>query len=405
MEPEIGLADTWRVTGSSLEEYKSMSRKLAEATQFAAVSPRDLSFVYAMGESRDSYRVKQFSYFSLTRHERQVRSFIDNPDAADVEYLLSKKEVDEPLAEESFKATGFILCRKNEKDPYYVSAQAKRQLCRMAGLTGQRTAENSAYMTEEICKALGEQNNVITFVVRSAQAEGRTLRKIFAAVSGRYQPDPVSGIEDVLNAVTKDGRYGKPSVHGWFISNQLTRLHAEFPERQTAVTDKDTLIPGLEFSTSDTGTSSFLVRRTFRFLDTQGYVTDKSIGAIHAAAQMEAKEAMIRSVSAMLSGMDAYPEKLKEAAKIPVPEAKTEKDREKAIRSLFDRLNLTKIIGVKRKSVLIPMLSREKPEGVFTEYDRISRVMKLTDSANLDSIEMQDRLSKALGKAPDILMR
>ena len=404
MGQELDLSDAWSANGTSMSEYSQITSRLQEATQFIRIHPDEISFIYGLGESRDSYRVRQFSYYSLLHHEEQMRYFVEHPAASGREYFYPKKDLYLPLAEESFHQTGCIISRKGDKDPIYVTAKAKHSLCRMAGLAGERTAENTLYMTEEICKALGDKKTEITLVMRAAadRETGETLHKVFSAVSGKYTPVPASVIESCIRVLSESGEFGRISVERWHITHHLNRMHVEFPEMQKVMEGQGALIPGLELSTSDTGNSCFIIRQTFRFTDCGEYVTGKEFALRHSGADIKPRlqvDNLQKVIRGLLKDWDTIRDTIGLLAQIPLPAASTAAGREKLFRSVCKELQLTSIIGVKRKAALIPLIVRQSQTDAFTQYGLVHQVMKLPDMVQLKSTDLSDRLRAAAGQA------
>lgn len=407
---EITLHDNWFATGSSLDEFKDLIEKLNQMTKFVKVEANNLCFYYKLDSpTRGAYRVLLVMPDELYVYEQRLAEYKMSPEPEAQEPpiplngIISERKVNVELANETFASTGFIVGCNDSYSPFYMSKNSMVTLCARAGITIEQ-GRRSMYLTQALCEALGEKNAKMKMVIREVQGDGRIHQKAFAFLSDAYTPIPMDTLPKVLDRILEDKKMGETKVKEWYVDHTFTAIRIEFPDAGEEFSDisgiPDRVIPGLSIMTSDTGSSSFIVRGTYRVSGSGRHVTvdeyaHKHTGKVTPEAVLDACDKDI------FQKFRNLPEAL--ADKMGKIIGSDKKTIEKAYKKGMHELGLRKAMGVRRAKEMVEQLVAElDPSAVYSEYDIAMTFLGLADRIDGVSKTVLERIAKACGKAPFI---
>lgn len=418
MEQKLTLSDTFQVSGKDMEEFESLVKDLSSATRFVKAKAGQLGFLYKLDSSavKDAYKAIQFTPDLLGDYQEKLAYYRTTTQECPVPTvgIISKKKVTEVLADEAFDSAGFLMTLDGKL--LYVAEGAMATLCMRAGLAGDRTSGKSMYLTQAICEALGAKKEEMTMVIRSLPNEnGKPEQKVFAFLSNKYTNIPMDILPEAVRAILADGKLGKSEVTGWYMDHSFTLVSMEFPEAGEEFSElsglADTVIPGLVLMSSDTGTSSLIIRGTYRPLGARKYVVVDEYSHKHAGTvtQQEIMEACEKNI---MGNFRRLPEELANKMgriigngdiSTETARKRNEKSVKKAVREGMKALGLQKDLGKQRYVSLLDQMNTEiNPSAVYSEYDLAMLFLGLPDRVEGLSREMQTRIAKDCGRAPFI---
>ena len=411
------LEDSWSESGTNLDEFIKLTEEVEKATHFIRAKYDDLKFYHRIIHPMvQMYKVVVVTPGLLDKFVDGLAAYKTDLNATMPEVdmgTLKKSNMNMKLADESFANAGFIITCK--KVPYYVASGAKTTIVRRVKLGGDNMSRNTLYVTAAIADALGSaRRSDITLVTRQiTNPSGKTDRKVFAFMSGKYQPIPQSVMQDVI-AEMKNSGMGKPEVVSWYIDQTLTSINIEFPDAAKDMKDmyglKDEIIPGVTIMSADTGTSSFIVQGTCRQKGRKTSVAPGNDYSHQHAGKITAKEVLKGVDKDVFREFRKLPEALADKmgrtvgtgnVSTPKAQAANKTAVKKAIKTFITKTKVKSEIGKDRTEKLLEALYAEiNPEIVYTEYDIATLVMGVPDRVVGLSKEQTDRLVKACGRAP-----
>ena len=415
----FNLSDSWSASGNDLSSYTALIKEVSDATKFIKTKPSEIKAFYNLRDANvyDVYKVVVIDGTSLSTLKKGLMAWKTTMTQApefNVGYIR-KAKTNQLLAEESFNSNGFIL-DYNEK-AIYVSANAKTTLCLRSKIAGEWTTRCSLFQTMDIMEALNYWRGEMTMVVRECE-NPRTKKienKVFAFLSSKYTDIPLSILPKAIKTIMADGKLGRAEVYGWYMNHMFTEIQIEFPdagEDFAAISGlKTPVIPGLIMMSSDTGSSSLIIRGTYRVKGSSRYVvldefTHKHSGAITTEDILDACDRHI------MSNFRKLPEALADKMSKIIGTGKVDTPQEMAanaqavagaIKGAMKKLGVNTELGKTRSKMLLEQLIETiDPESVYSEYDLAMLFLGLPDRVDGLSKEMQTRLAKDCGKAPFI---
>jgi hypothetical protein len=268
-------------------------------------------------------------------------------------------------------------------------------------------------MTQALCEALSLRNKDVTMVVRSSE-EGN---KAFAFLSGKYEHIPMTVVPDVVKQMSSEGKLGKINIRNWHIDQDFTSIYIELPDIAEDFEDMygltDRVIPGLVIMTSDTGSSSIIVRGTVKKAGSKYYSIIDEYAHKH-SGNITVEDILTMTDSKVMAKIRKLPEALmdKMGKQITPATPDTTKNRnanrkavESAIKNGVKTLGIKKILGQNRTKELMEQLFAEiDPNSVYTEYDIAMLFLGLSDRVDGLPKEIRKRLAETCGQAPFIKM-
>lgn len=451
---EYSLREIWATSGNSLESFEEAIKALDEKTEVTVVNGGDILLYYICSpatEGRKMYKSIKIDGEYVDEMFSALCAGVPNGVVPKPELgIITEKYISTELANETIKNVGFLLSYyvNGKQRISYMSDQAFSMLLQRVRLGGEALRDRHVLPTVgETCgnisfyglctmvEQLQKTNQPITLVERKEKNKenGKAERKCFAALSGKYQPVPMTTLTNVIKNMMegKEG-LGEAVVRSWYLDQNVAEIHLEFPEvaKELSATYKlkDTMIPGVVLRTSDTGAASIGGYGTWRLpdrryamrsaIDLDAMVVSEEFHRRHigdVTEEMVIQEcdkeifAQIRNLPEALAG--------KFGRVIGNGDVSTEEGRRKnledvkaSIRQAFMDLKLTKQvsekgsrIGDKRsKAILEALLEEIDPGIVYTQYDLAVMIMNIPGRTEGLSREMKFRLAKACGQAPFI---
>ena len=238
-------------------------------------------------------------------------------------------------------------------------------------------------------------------------------KKIFACMSGRYNPIPLRIVPDAADRLIDEAVLGKGVVTSWIVDHNIARIHIEFPDAAEDYAElyktENLFIPGIEITSSDTGFSSVFVRSTLRREDSRYYVIADEFARKH-SGKITAEEILDLANKTVLTDLRLLPEKLSELmGQVITPEPLTG-PRSKArnrnavadvIKNVAKELDLKSALGLSRTNALCEEMMKEiNPEIVYSAYDVACNFMSIPDRVSGLGDGVMTELKKLCGKAP-----
>lgn len=404
---EKKLLDNWCETGTDIESFEAAVKEMSKSTYVNIVRSCDLKLL-SQAESPVPTTLNVFMLDPQNLWEVGVTGDLSVKRAKIRREVFKDNNAEELLKE--YEDNTKLLIQSDGKI-YFTSANLSPTLGLRAQMGGEAMLKPSLERDIHVANQLNNTDEV-SLIVRKAG----NVRKIFAALSGKYTYEPQTLMCETLDRVTKDGTLGKIDCHHWTLNNQIGEIYVEFPDKSAeiaAIYDlEDELVPGLYIAKSDVGECSITVRATWRIggsIITLDEVKRKHSGKIDVDKIMEDID------KAVFSKYTKLPEKLCDLMSINItdPEwkktlttskfaAANKKAINAAIKSVFKQIGLVEATTKKIEKALYEALCDEiDPTISFTAYDIAMMVMQLPERKICGlSKAYINPLAKACGKAP-----
>lgn len=402
------LLNSFCVTGDELGKFRETVENLEKNTSFEVVSKKDIILFSALAD-KDMRRRADGSFQCNVVDRRSLSDLNINGTPLPTGFVSSSK-LDSKLLAELYNTTRVII--GVGKSHYYVGESAMATLCKNAGLkTSRPTLVRDLAIEEGLLKESGK----MTLVTRSEMSTdtGMKCKKIFACMSGRYNPIPLRIVPDAADRLIDEAVLGKGVVTSWIVDHNIARIHIEFPDAAEDYAElyktENLFIPGIEITSSDTGFSSVFVRSTLRREDSRYYVIADEFARKH-SGKITAEEILDLANKTVLTDLRLLPEKLsKLMGQVITPEPLTG-PRSKArnrnavadvIKNVAKELDLKSALGLSRTNALCEEMMKEiNPEIVYSAYDVACNFMSIPDRVSGLGDGVMTELKKLCGKAP-----
>ncbi len=415
----FNLSDSWSASGKDLSTYTALIKEVSDSTRFVRAKPSEIKMFYNLREADVDgvYKVVVIDGSVLSDLKAELTAWKTTTLQAPsfkVGYIR-KVKTNQRLAEESFNSNGFIL--EYDDKAMYVSANAKATLCLRGKIAGEWTARCSFFQTMDIMEALNYWRGEMTMVVRECENPntGKLENKVFAFLSSKYTDIPLRILPKVIKTIMVDGKLGRAEVYGWYMDHTFTEIQIEFPDAgddfATLSGLKTPVIPGLIMMSSDTGSSSLIIRGTYRVKGGNRYVVLDEFAHKHSGT-ITTEDILDACDKQIMSNFRKLPEALADKMSKIIGTGKVDTPQEMAanlqavadaIKGAMKKLGVNAELGKSRAKVLLEQLIGSiDPESVYSEYDLAMLFLGLPDRVDGLSKEMQTRLAKDCGKAPFI---
>lgn len=247
------LFDDALIEGNNIAYFRQVVQEIDEGTTSFRASTNELTLLPLL-EYNDEASTFAVCADSLT--EKKIAKL-------NHEKFLDKGGTNELLKEMHEKSKLLI---QNKGTIYFTSFGLSRDLGARARVGGDAiydpTKERAAYFMSRYIK----EPSFATVVCRNNMDTGGSVQKIIAILSGRYCYVPQGTLLKIIDNI--DASLGAVKCNGWSVSNNLTRILLEFPDKAAEVAKTyslpNTVIPGLMLETSDTGDCSITAVGTWR---------------------------------------------------------------------------------------------------------------------------------------------
>lgn len=218
------LLNSFRVTGDELGKFRETVENLEKNTSFEVVSKKDIILFSALAD--EDMRRRADGSFQCNVVDKRSLSDLNINGAPLPTGFVSSSKLDSKLLAELYNTTRVII--GVGKSHYYVGESAMATLCKNAGLkTSRPTLVRDLAIEEGLLKESGK----MTLVTRSEMSTdtGTKCKKIFACMSGRYNPIPLRIVPDAADRLIDEAVLGKGVVTSWIVDHNIARIHIEFP--------------------------------------------------------------------------------------------------------------------------------------------------------------------------------
>lgn len=420
------LSDDFMCNGTTLEGFKEAVKEMVLSTQIAVLSPSDTKFLSLIVEpstikDRNGNTLKDKSGNNLGMPGYKYFRYIDTNsigmfNESGIMPSIAKIPEDkfEPsLSKESDKTSRLMLL--SGKTNYYFSQKAMATLTTKADVSGWTTITKPSFVRDlHLMEGLAYTKKKVSYVYRTDEINGKTYRKIFAAMSDKYNFIPMSVLYEALELIIEEGILGECHVHSWHIEHDYTQIYVEFPD---CVEDfkatyglPSEVIPGLLLQSSDTGCSSVIIRGTYRIGGCNTYVIENEFARKHSGTIT--KDDIVAQVNtdiftqirklpealAALMGINVTPSEMD--LSIPDNCQKNETFVRDMMQNTANKL-LKGCLSKKQLTLLVDNICDEINGSIhYTAYDLATILMQVPDRIKgLDEGTMVS-VKKALAKAP-----
>jgi hypothetical protein len=412
------LLDTYEVSGTDYEEFKTQNQKMADMTKNLPVRGASCLFLslFELPEFQDKGKVS-FRAFG----EEHITDFLLNrkefPTA-----IISEKQIGEELLNELRKGTQLVI--NADSDNYIVSSFANTTLCQRSGVKGDTTATRQNVIRNlHYADGIISRNEVVNFVYREINtgkttASGKPLivKKIFSAMGSQFKPVPQTILSDIVETVTDEAIMGKTVTRCWKINHEYSDIYIEFPdmaeEFQEVYNLPDRMVPGILLSTSDIGNSSIIAKGVLS--RGASYVITDEVSVQH-KGDVEKQDVIEKINEKIFPNVRLLPETLGRLIGLSVldydkVDLSTDEGCEKNIEAVGNIIEdvaektLKQHLGVKRLKALTSCLKDEINSSIpYTLYDIAVTYMGIAD--RLEGIEKTtlDEVRTACAGVPYLL--
>ena len=420
---EAFLNDKWMVQGKDLDTFALSLRDLERATKYAVINTADLSVLRKGYESKDKYHFVHIDDQTVYQFEETM--------AVDEKWDVPKESVNQALLSSSNKDIGFIL-KYGDEILYPASGSMPSLLTKCKGLNGKLMYKHSLirdlHLMEGLRKAGIESqfSNNCTIVYREAECRGVKCRKAFYFGSEKYQRIRISTLADMAGKVVDNPDFGEDTddsrICGWEIDHGRAEITFVFPKMRDEIQEayhlKDSILPGLILTSSDTG-EVCMTAKAIAYLRGSGQYIElekvpmKHIGKVNEEKFLEdANDMIFRNYRKLPELLCALMEK-----SLFTGHERSDKSKRRIIESAYTKCikgcyygpsarkgdghrSLKSIIGENReKAIRAQMFAEIDTDAVWTYYDIVMDVMSISDRMTVTP-SMKETLPVALSKAP-----
>ena len=241
--------------------------------------------------------------------------------------------------------------------------------------------------------------------------EYKRVKKSLAMLSSKYTYIPQTILSDIIAGINEENLLGETRVYKWNISNDISDIYVEFPEKakelQIVYGLTDEYIPGLWVQSSDNGSSSLIIKGTWRL---KGSISVGCEFARKHAGNIDLEKIEMQIVENIFDQYTKMPAKLCELMKCDLsPDSLTTKKeltKNKEIvtgyiKDVLKEIGIVAAIGKGNEKDLYEELCMEvNPTIQYTAYDIVTMIMTLPDRIDGLNDCYKNNFVKAVGKAP-----
>ena len=301
------LLNEFATHGSSLEDFCKESELMDETTAILDVKGADIMFLSLC--DLPEYQVEGKATFFVF-NETYLDEFLSKGSKFRVG-TIPIEYIGQELLDELKQTTGLMAIIDHEY--YIISEIAMPTITFQASVGGNLTlTRNNLIRNLHLADAIISKNEKLRIVYRK-EIIGKdsigvpiTAKKIFACLGKYFYYTPAS----VLTEIVKDCST-KMKVRSWDIDHILTNVHME-NEPIAGLPDK--VYPGIIFSTSDVGRSSFTASGVFRYGNS---ITVTDVFSSNHKKKIS-KDEIMTAISHIMEDMISFEETLRKLQKYPL---------------------------------------------------------------------------------------
>lgn len=413
------LMDNFEMTGSDLEECRTLITEIAENTTFEKISSAALN-VYSFTSDSTNEKMRFYKF-----NPDELPSDVPEKSILRHRYALSKVGLSkwdlDFMIDEIENITKLAFCDNSKaNNNFYFASENVLTSMEPFGLRGSFLATPSFERDQLIARQFKE-DKAVTLVMRNfkktkmidGNEENKTIKKVFAIRSTKYTEMPQLEVFHIIDKIIDEEIFGKVKCLRWIVNHFLTQIDLEFPDKAEEICKAyglpNVFVPGIRIVTSDTGNSSFKITGTWRVknsLTLTNEVSKRHSGEINISEIIEDvdKEIFAEYVKIPEALCDLM---LKNITPVTLDlsnskDVKKNKElMEDIIKSTLKELNIVKAIGKKNEMALRDLLLEEiDPSISYTAYDVAMQILTIPERLEGLTDASLNALAKAISKAP-----
>lgn len=401
------LLDNWSISGNDLNQFKKEVRNLANTTGIVRSCAKD---VMLLSKNPNRSETDALNVFVLQPNQIWEKTLAGSLELKQGR-ISNKKIIEEGAADliKEYENNTKLLVHLEGK-LYFTSSNLSTTMGLRSGLKGDASLVPCVERDILTAQRLNNDSEV-SFIIRNVDG----VKKIFAALSGKYTYVPQSFLCDVIERVEKDGKLGKIDCKHWKIDNELAEIFLEFPERANEISTlyefKDEMVPGLYLAKSDVGECSITVRSTWRI--NNSIIIQDEIKRKH-SAKIKPDEVLEDIDKVVFAKYTQLPDLLSSLMLINITDPEwvkklstqrfiktNEQHIQNTIKKVFNKIGLVDAICKKNEKQIYDSLCDEIDASLsYTAYDIVMMIMQIPERVHGLASVYRDPLAKACGKAP-----
>lgn len=418
---EKWLKDDFEMTGSDLEECRTLIFEIATHTNFEKINSAGLvtlSYVPVENSKKVNFYRLNPDELPTDRPDLTLNHFRTGLIKSSIEEKWDLKFIIDEI--ENVSKVAFLDNNKPSNNLYFASENVFSSMDGF-GLRGSFLSNPCIERDLLVAKQFKGGKN-LTLVIRNfvktieksnGKTESKDIKKVFAIHSGRYGEMPQLEMFNVIDKIVNDEVFGKVSCSKWLVNHYFTSIELEFPEKADEICKAyglpNIFVPGIRITTSDTGNSSFRIVGTWRIknsLALTNEVAKRHSGAIDINEIIEDVEKEIfadyvKIPEALCDLMlkNITPEDLDLSVNTDM--RKNQEIVENIIKSTLKELEVVKAIGKKNEMTLRDLMLQEiDPSISYTAYDIAMQILTIPERIEGLSSSALNSLAKTIAKAP-----
>ena len=406
---DIELHRGFRLYGTNIAEFIDAIESMESATHSRVVSSDKISLAAVVDAESDAFDIAITSNSKESLHDcaqmiwGDIQKRADNGlltmycceadgkfalKALNVEKLLMRPGFTEELVEELRSGSKMTIAIDGKS--HIVSDLAFSTLNRRAMLGGDAMSKPCVGRVVECSKAFFlRKPQKLQMIIRTNQ----NASTIIAAHSERYCYVPQTVLCEIYEKIASE--YGRTNCLFWEVTHEISHCYVGFPEIAEDFAKTYNLpvkvIPGLYFSTSDSGDGSLTIRGIW---DINGNIAGCETVKRNHRGEIDVSEFVTSAKNTIFSEFQAVPARLAHLLTIDVP------DPQFTIRSVFKQIDMYKAsnFGRQNTSDLYQELCKElDPAAKYTAYDIAMMIVTLPNrvvGAHYSVVEKMQNLAK-----------
>lgn len=387
---ELTLTKNFGLTGNSADDFFAAINSMDSATEVIEMDSKNMVFYAVVTDRQDVEEVAIASTPStgkpLDATADVFESELNDCVKSNCLYLyMARKDQNFKLVKvsiSSMKARGITdamidelrteskMMVRYEGKSYLVSPFAFTTLLARAGLGGD--VMNRPYIGRviEIAKSLFYRRPQRIKAITRSIGESRI---IVGAHSEKYCYIPQNTLTYIFNKIAAD--YGNTKCVEWSVGHQLSYCYVGFPDIAADFSAMyglpDDIMPGLCFSTSDTGDSSIIIRGFWNMK--KGRVAGEVIKRNH-RGELDIDKFIKDCADSIFKKYNAIPDLLCKLIEIDV------KNPTAMLKSVFEQTGARKLLGKEDyESLYMSLCAEFMPSMKYTAYDIAMAIVSLPD--------------------------
>lgn len=388
------ICDNYLKRGHTMETYMNAAKELDDNTEFVKLKFENATILHLVDKKDKKLIYKELIPGNVFQTVGNGVLALANDVVVNGQKIIDNMPGFFPEISEK-NTTAFRFVSYNTDDFYFIGETLYKTFgARISDISGKLLRSNTIERDIALSAVLLDD----CFTCQGLVRQYGNVKKLMAIYSDRFKRVPMTFFGECLAELQKQNPFYMPEVKYWDISNMEVNLYVEFPELVKQL-GADVIIPGVKFTTSDTGYKQTVVTACWRNVNgkVENHYIQREFTMKHSTEVLMSDifEFIEEAVSEQKMFYQKYQDYKSRLRQVPVDGKRAFK---KAVKELMGAVDYKKLLGAEVQNYLINTLCERYIEKLHTKEEILDVIIQFPEKMFIGDacVSQREKMRKAL---------